>query len=50
MGDLKEALNFIRVSLTTMEKAELKRLGDKINDLLLSKPLDFPYSKGTPLL
>ena len=45
MGDVKEALNFIRVSLTTMEKTELKRLGDKINDLLLSKPLDFPYSQ-----
>ena len=33
MGDVKEALNFIRVSLTTTKKAELKRLGDKINDL-----------------
>ena len=45
MGDVKEALNFIRVSVTSMKKAELKRLGDKINDLLLSKPLDFPYSQ-----
>ena len=45
MGDVKEALNFIRVSLTTMKKTDLKRLGDKMNDLLLLKPLDFPYSQ-----
>ena len=37
MGDVKEVLNFIRVSLTTMKKAELKRLGDKSNDLFVNK-------------
>lgn len=44
-GNIKEALNFIRISLITMKKEELKRLGDTINDLLLSKPLDFPFSQ-----
>ena len=51
MVDVKEALNFIRVSLTTMKKAELKRLEDRINDILLSKsPWTFLIPNGTPLL
>ena len=44
-NDVKEALNFIRMSLCTMRKVDLKRLGDKISDLLLSRPLDFPFSQ-----
>lgn len=44
-NDLTEALNFIRMSLTSMKKVELKRLGDKINDFLLGKPLYFPLSQ-----
>ena len=43
--NIKEAANFIRMSLSTMKKSQLKQLGDKINDLLLSNPLDFPYEQ-----
>ena len=28
-----------------MKRCELKKLGDKINDILLSKPLEFPFSQ-----
>ena len=42
-SNLKEVPNFIRMSLSTMRKSELKRVGDNINDFILSKPLDFPF-------
>ena len=45
MTDIKEAMNFIRMSLTTMKKSSLKSLGDTINDFLLSKPTNFLYSQ-----
>ena len=41
--NIKESLNFIRVALSTMKKAQLKLLGDHINDFLLNKPDDFPF-------
>ena len=43
--DIKNALNFIRKSLTCLKKSELKRLGDNVTDIISSKPLDFPYSQ-----
>ena len=43
--NLKESLNFIRMSLSSMKKTELKLLGDNINDLLLNKPIDFPFTQ-----
>ena len=43
--DIKSALNFIRTSLTCLRKSELKRLGDKITDIISTKPLDFPFSQ-----
>ena len=46
MVDVKEAFNFIRISLTTMKKAELKYFGDKINDLL---PLKAPELSLFPM-
>ena len=43
--DIKNALNYIRTSLTCLRKSELKRLGDKITDFISAKPLDFPFSQ-----
>ena len=43
--DIKSAMNYIRTSLSCLKKSELKRLGDKVTDILSSKPLDFPYSQ-----
>ena len=43
--DIKNALNFIRTPLTCLKKSELKRLGDKVTDIISSQPLDFPYSQ-----
>ena len=44
-SNLKEALNFIRMSLSTMKKSELKQLGYAVRELLGSKSLDFPFSQ-----
>ena len=41
--NLKESLNFIRMSLYSMKKVELKHLGDHLNELLANKPYDFPF-------
>ena len=43
--DIKNALNFIRTSLSSLKKSELKRLADMITDILSSSPLDFPFSQ-----
>ena len=43
--NLKDSLNFIRMSLSSMKKSELKLLGDNLNDLLLNKPIDFPFTQ-----
>ena len=44
-SDVKEAMNFIRMSLAAMKKSNLKLLGDRISDFLLSKPADFLYGQ-----
>ena len=44
-SEIKNASNFIRMSLTNMKTTELKKLADKINDILLSSPIDFPFSQ-----
>ena len=43
--DIKNTMNYIRTSLTCLKKSELKRLGDRVTDILSAKPLDFPYSQ-----
>ena len=43
--DIKSAMNFVRKTLTTVKKSELRRLGDTISELLLTKPVDFYFSQ-----
>ena len=43
--EIKNALNYVRTSLSCLRKADLKRLGDRISDILSSCPLDFPFSQ-----
>ena len=42
-NNIREALNYVRLSLITMRKSHLKQVRDKINDFLADQPLDFPY-------
>ena len=49
VSDIKNASNFIRISLGTLKKSELKKLGDKINDVLLSSPIDFMFTQWYPM-
>ena len=44
-NDIQDALNFIRMSLSTMKKSILKKLGSRITDLLSHKPPNFPYAQ-----
>ena len=44
-NDIKESLNFIRQSLSSMKKCNLIKLGDMITDLLSLKQLDFLYGQ-----
>jgi len=39
-SNIKEALNFVRLSLASMRKSHLRQVGDKIIDLLSSEALD----------
>jgi len=43
VSNIKDSLNFLRVSITSMKKAELKRLADILCDGLLEKVNSFPY-------
>ena len=43
--NIKKALNFVRLALSSIKKSRLKILGDRIPDLLSTKPLNFPYGQ-----
>ena len=45
MSDIKEALNFIRKSLSSLNKKELKKLGEIISDKLNNVDNDFQFSQ-----
>ena len=42
-NNLHDSLNFIRFSLASMKKSELKLLADLVNDEMVYKPSDFKY-------